>query len=66
VRVEDASIVAGVNGNLGDTTVIRNSCLLDSKICDLFKGVTDGEPTKTASGPDGKTCATSGVRTSGC
>ncbi|KAF2853180.1 polysaccharide lyase family 3 protein [Plenodomus tracheiphilus IPT5] len=67
IKVKTGKLVAGVNGNLGDSTTIKNSCLLDTKaICDLFKGVTSGEPTKTASGPDGKTCATSGVKTSGC
>lgn len=49
-----------------DTTTIKNSCLIDSKICWLYKGVTDGEPSKTASAPDGKACATSAVKTSGC
>jgi hypothetical protein len=66
IRVKGASVVAGVNGNLGDTTSIKNSCLLDSKICWLYKGVTSGEPSKTASAPDGKVCATSSVSTSGC
>lgn len=49
-----------------DKTTIKNSCLIDSKICWLYKGVTDGEPTKTASAPDGSVCATSAVSTSGC
>ncbi|KAH7350499.1 pectate lyase-domain-containing protein [Pyrenochaeta sp. MPI-SDFR-AT-0127] len=66
IKVKTGKLVAGVNGNLGDTTSIKNACLLDTKICDLYKGVTSGEPTKTASGPDGKVCATSGIKTSGC
>ncbi|KAJ4295295.1 hypothetical protein N0V90_007306 [Kalmusia sp. IMI 367209] len=68
IHVSGASVVAGVNGNLGDTTTIKNSCLLDgtSKICWLYKGVTSGEPSKTASAPDGKVCATSTIKTSGC
>ncbi|KAH7083184.1 pectate lyase-domain-containing protein [Paraphoma chrysanthemicola] len=67
IKIKTGKLVAGVNGNLGDTTTIKNACLLSvSNICDLFKGVTSGEPTKTASAPDGKTCATSGVKTSGC
>jgi hypothetical protein len=63
------SVVAGVNGNLGDTTTIKNSCVLDgaSHVCWLYKGTTPGnEPSKTASAPDGKVCATSSVKTSGC
>ncbi|KAL6712146.1 hypothetical protein ACN47E_000023 [Coniothyrium glycines] len=66
IKVVTGKLVAGVNGNLGDTTSIKNACLLDTKICDLYKGVTSGEPTKTASGPDGKVCATSAIKTSGC
>ncbi|KAF2455939.1 pectate lyase [Lineolata rhizophorae] len=67
LRVEGAGTVAGVNGNLGDTTVIENSCILDSRVCDLFEGNDDGsEPTKTATAPDGVVCETSNVSTSGC
>ncbi|KAF2264703.1 pectate lyase [Lojkania enalia] len=67
VKVNGADVLAGINGNLGDTTVIKDSCLVDSSICWLYKGVTSGEPSKTASAPDGKTCATSGaIKTSGC
>lgn len=66
IKVVSGKLVAGVNGNEGDSTTIKDSCLIDTKFCDLYKGVTSGEPTKTLSGPDGKTCATSGIRTSGC
>ncbi|KAF2749534.1 polysaccharide lyase family 3 protein [Sporormia fimetaria CBS 119925] len=66
VRVVDGGVVAGINGNLGDTTTIKNSCLIDTKICDRFKGVTKGEPSKTASGPDGTQCAALAVQTKGC
>lgn len=66
IKVVSGKLVAGVNGNNGDSTTIKDSCLIDTKFCDLFKGVTSGEPTKTLSGPDGKTCATSGIKTSGC
>jgi hypothetical protein len=67
IKVVGGDVVAGVNGNLGDTTSVKNSCLLDgTAACWLFKGVTDGEPSKTASAPDGKTCATSAVKSSGC
>ncbi|KAF2493228.1 pectate lyase [Lophium mytilinum] len=67
IKVDGADVVAGVNGNEGDTTTISNSCILDSSICWLYKGVDDeSEPTKTASGPDGTVCATSSIKTSGC
>ncbi|KAJ2905945.1 pectate lyase [Zalerion maritima] len=67
IYVDGASVVAGVNGNEGDSTVIIDSCILDSDICYLFEGNDDGdEPSKTASTPDGSVCATSGVETSGC
>ncbi|KAF4461103.1 pectate lyase [Fusarium albosuccineum] len=68
IRVDGAKVVAGVNGNLGDTTVIKNSCLIDTtNICQLFEGNDSGdEPTKTASAPDGKTCSTSGVTLDSC
>ncbi|KAF2793884.1 polysaccharide lyase family 3 protein [Melanomma pulvis-pyrius CBS 109.77] len=45
IRVNGASVVAGVNGNFGES---------------------GSEPSKTASAPDGKVCATSAVQTSGC
>jgi hypothetical protein len=66
IKVVSGKLVAGVNGNEGDMTTIKDSCLIGTKFCDLYKGVTSGEPTKTFSGPDGKTCATSGIKTSGC
>jgi hypothetical protein len=66
IKVVSGKLVAGVNGNEGDMTTIKDSCLIGTKFCDLYKGVTSGEPTKTLSGPDGKTCATSGIKTSGC
>ncbi|KAF2248019.1 polysaccharide lyase family 3 protein [Trematosphaeria pertusa] len=66
IKADGADVVAGINGNLGDTTTIKNSCLLDSAACWLYKGVTSGEPSKTASVPDGQVCATSAVKTSGC
>lgn len=68
IRVEGAKLIAGVNGNLGDTTVISDSCVIDSNgICDLYEGNDTGaEPSKTASGPDGVACATSGVEIDSC
>ncbi|KAF1950906.1 pectate lyase [Byssothecium circinans] len=66
IKVEEGEVVAGVNGNFGDTTEIKNSCVLNSNICWLYQGVTSGEPTKTASAPDGQACATAGITTYGC
>ncbi|KAF2754901.1 pectate lyase [Pseudovirgaria hyperparasitica] len=67
VKVSGADVIAGINGNEGDTTSISNSCVLSSALCWLYKGNDSGaEPSKTASAPDGKTCQTSAVKTSGC
>ncbi|KAI9732528.1 MAG: hypothetical protein M1834_003863 [Cirrosporium novae-zelandiae] len=67
IRVNGASVVAGINENYGDTTVIKNSCILDSSICWLYDGNDDGdEPTKVASKPDGTYCVTSSVSTKSC
>lgn len=42
-----------------DTTTVSNSCILDSAIYWLYEGNDNGdEPTKTASAPDSKVCAT--------
>ena len=50
-----------------DTSTVSNSCVLEAEVCNLFEGNSNGdEPTKTATVPDGKTCATSTVSTSGC
>lgn len=50
-----------------DSTSISSSCLLDTPACWLYKGNDSGaEPSKTASAPDGKVCATSAVKSSGC
>ncbi|KAF7533821.1 hypothetical protein G7Z17_g13458 [Cylindrodendrum hubeiense] len=68
IRVEGAKVVAGVNGNLGDSTTIEDSCLVGvDSVCDLFEGNDTGdEPSQTASAPDGTTCATSGVTLDSC
>jgi hypothetical protein len=68
IRVIDkASVVAGVNANYGDTTLIQNSCLLKGAACWLYEGNDDGdEPTKIGSGPSGTACTTAAVKTSGC
>jgi len=64
VKVVGAKVVAGVNGNYGDTTYIHDSCV-DSSICWMFKGVSDGsEPSKTASAPGGTTCTAEAIKTS--
>lgn len=67
VKVDKSSVVAGINTNLGDTTSISNSCVLSGGTCWLYNGNNQGkEPTKIGSGPDGKSCDVSNVRTSGC
>lgn len=68
IYVKSGKLIAGVNSNYGDVTTIKNSCLSSVKaICDIFKGNSNGdEPTKLSSGPDGKTCIVSNVKTSGC
>lgn len=68
VKVEGAKVVAGVNANYGDSTLIKDSCVKDSSLCWIYKGTTDNdkEPTKIGSGPSGTACATSAVKTSGC
>jgi hypothetical protein len=68
IRVIDkSSVVAGVNANYGDTTSIKNSCILKGASCWLFKGNSNGaEPSKIGSGPSGTVCAVSAVKTSGC
>lgn len=51
-------LVAGVNGNFGDTATITNSKLSSVKeVCTNFKGVASGsEPTEVSSGADGSVC----------
>ncbi|OIW26334.1 pectate lyase [Coniochaeta ligniaria NRRL 30616] len=67
VYVDGAKVVAGVNGNYGDSTTISDSCVKDSSLCWEYKGVSDGsEPSKTGSGPTGTVCATASVKTTGC
>ncbi|KAI1849644.1 hypothetical protein JX265_007980 [Neoarthrinium moseri] len=65
IMVSGADVVAGVNGNYGDTTYIHDSCVKDSSLCWAFKGNANGdEPTKTASGPTGTACTTASIKTS--
>jgi hypothetical protein len=67
VRVEKAKVVAGVNGNFGDTTVVRDSCVLKGGVCWRYEGNAEGkEPMKVGSGEDGVVCVVEGVKTSGC
>jgi len=67
IRVEGASVVAGVNSNYGDSTYIQDSCLVGSKVCWVYNGNNNGkEPTKIASGPTGTACTAAAVKTSGC
>ncbi|KAK3939635.1 pectate lyase [Diplogelasinospora grovesii] len=67
IKVDDASVVAGVNSNYGDTTYIHDSCILSSSLCWEYNGNDDGdEPTKIGSGPTGTACTTAAVKTTGC
>ena len=67
IWIDDASVVAGVNSNYGDTTYIHDSCLKSSAQCWIYKGNSNGkEPTKIASGPTGTACTVSAIKTSGC
>ncbi|KAK0633912.1 pectate lyase [Immersiella caudata] len=67
VRVQNGKVVAGVNANYGDKTLVKDSCVLGGAICERFNGNNQGkEPTKIGSGADGVACVIEGVRTSGC
>lgn len=68
IRVTDkSSVVAGINANLGDTTLVKDSCILKGGSCWLYKGNSDGkEPTKIGSGPSGTACSVVAVQTKGC
>lgn len=53
--------LVGVNANYGDTAKLSDVTIVGDPskkiaICERYKGVTSGEPTKTGSGPDGVTC----------
>lgn len=61
---KNGGLLAGINTNYGDTAKISNSCVPNNKICDRFTGTTSGEPTKIGSGPDGKYCVASNIKTS--
>ncbi|CZT00513.1 related to pectate lyase [Rhynchosporium graminicola] len=58
IMATNGEILAGVNGNFGDTAIIKNSRVHNvSSICTNFKGVTKGtEPSIVSSGADGKVC----------
>nr|QEI10431.1 pectate lyase [Humicola insolens] len=65
--IDSLSVVAGVNANFGDSTTIKNSCLLKGRTCDIFEGNNSGkEPTKIGTGPSGTACVVRAVQTSGC
>ncbi|KAF2400706.1 hypothetical protein EJ06DRAFT_509525 [Trichodelitschia bisporula] len=64
VVVHKGKVGVGINGNLGDHAMIKNSCFKGSDICWLFKGVTSGEPSRTAKAPDGKVCQTQAMKES--
>jgi pectate lyase len=53
--------IAGINTNYGDTARLRNITIVgDSSrkivVCEKYRGVTSGEPTKIGSGPDSTNC----------
>jgi len=58
ITASDGDILAGVNGNFGDTATITNSKLTNVKsVCTNFEGVAKGnEPTEVSEGADGTTC----------
>ncbi|KAF9872976.1 pectate lyase [Colletotrichum karsti] len=68
VRLDGGKVLAAVNGNLGDTTEVRDSCVLGgADVCEVFEGNSSGaEPKMVGKGPDGKVCVARNVKTSGC
>ncbi|KAL0932094.1 pectate lyase [Colletotrichum truncatum] len=68
IRLDGGKVLAGINGNMGDTTQITNSCVLGgADACELFQGNSNGaEPKLISKGPDGKSCVATSVKTSGC
>ncbi|WYZ40779.1 hypothetical protein EsH8_IV_001120 [Colletotrichum jinshuiense] len=68
IRLDGGKMVAGVNGNLGDVTEIKDSCVLGgAAVCENFEGNSSGaEPKAVGTGPDGKVCVATNVKTSGC
>lgn len=66
IFVSGASVVAGVNGNYGDTTYVHDSCVASGgAVCWEYLGNDSGaEPSKTASGPTGTACTTASIKTS--
>ncbi|KAI9154701.1 pectate lyase [Paramyrothecium foliicola] len=64
VVAKDGGVLCGINTNYGDTCKVSNSCQNKNKICDRYEGNSSGkEPTKIGSGPDGKYCVATNVRT---
>lgn len=63
IYAKTSGLLAGINTNFGDTAIISNSCGT-SKVCDRFTGTTTGEPKKIGSGPDGKYCIATNVKSS--
>ncbi|MBG0827846.1 pectate lyase [Planomonospora sp. ID67723] len=56
-----AKSLVGINPNYGDTAKLSAITIVGDSgrkisICDRYKGVTSGEPSKTGSGPDGVSC----------
>jgi len=70
IRVDKAKVVVGVNQNFGDRTMLRDSCVVNTKaggLCWRYEGNGQGkEPKKVGSGPEGEVCVVEGVRTLAC
>ncbi|KAK4161591.1 pectate lyase [Cladorrhinum sp. PSN259] len=67
VKTDGVKLLAGVNANYGDTTQIKNSCVLNGQICNIFTGNNSGkEPTKIGTAPSGTVCVAEAVKTAGC
>lgn len=57
VRAVNGGELCGVNANFGDTCTIIDSCQAEGNACTIWEATGGGgQPTKTSSEPDGKTC----------
>ncbi|TEA14212.1 putative pectate lyase D [Colletotrichum sidae] len=64
-KLDGGKVLAGVNGNNGDTAEIKNSCVVGAEVCENFEGNSSGkEPSLVGKGPDGKSCVATGVKSS--
>jgi hypothetical protein len=66
VVAKDGGVLCGINTNKGyeDTCKVSNTCQNKNKICDRYEANSSGkEPSKIGSGPDGKYCVATNIRT---